>query len=150
MEMFLKFVGVFVLIALLVLGIATLSAWFVMLIVNYLFTPAVLTAVFGVAIAYAMACLVSQSTLGHLVQEYVVQLKQVKEKTMKTKKLFDAFPEQMYAVHHDDDGGSEGYYLLFDDETEATEDAVEKDSQVASYEVASVEELRVVKTVERV
>ena len=69
---------------------------------------------------------------------------------MKTKKLFDAFPEQMYAVHHDDDGGSEGYYLLFDDETEATEDAVEKDSQVASYEVASVEELRVVKTVERV
>lgn len=49
MEMFLKFVGVFVLIALLVLGIATLSAWFVMLIVNYLFTPAVLTAVFGVA-----------------------------------------------------------------------------------------------------
>ena len=49
METLLRFVGVAVLLVLLVLALATLSAWFVMLLVNYLFTLAVLTAVFGVA-----------------------------------------------------------------------------------------------------
>jgi hypothetical protein len=49
MTTFLKVVGALVLIALLFLGVATLSAWFVMLLVNYLFTSAVLTAMFGVA-----------------------------------------------------------------------------------------------------
>lgn len=49
METFLKILGAGILILLLVFGLATLSAWFVMILVNYLFTPAMLMAIFGVA-----------------------------------------------------------------------------------------------------
>jgi hypothetical protein len=49
METFIKYISIAVVVLLLLLGITTLFAWFVQLLVNYLFTPATLTAVFGMA-----------------------------------------------------------------------------------------------------
>ena len=49
MDAFLKGVGIFVLFMLIFVAVATFSAWFVMTMVNYLFTPALLTFVFGTA-----------------------------------------------------------------------------------------------------
>ena len=69
-----------------------------------------------------------------------------KEKTMSKNKTkaFDDFPDTLYIVYHE--GGyvefksicarndNPGYFLAFDDEVEAAEDAQNENSQVARYE----------------
>lgn len=62
MDKFLKGVGVFVLFVLLFIVLATFSAYFVMWLVNYLFTPALLLYIFGTAKlgfwqAWCLSCL---------------------------------------------------------------------------------------------
>jgi len=49
MEKFLKSVGIGISALIIATLLATLSAWFVMLLINWLFTPTALMAVFGVA-----------------------------------------------------------------------------------------------------
>ena len=59
-----------------------------------------------------------------------------KEKTMSKNKTkaFDDFPNTIYIVHHEDGNDNPGYFLAFDDEVEAAEDAQDENSQVARYE----------------
>jgi hypothetical protein len=66
---------------------------------------------------------------------------------MKKLKLFGDFPETLYIVHHEDDESGEGYFLVFDDEVEAVEDANENDSEVAEYTIEGHQAARVDKTV---
>jgi hypothetical protein len=55
---------------------------------------------------------------------------------MRRSKVFDDFVDIIYIVHHDDEDG-DGYYLAFDDEVDAAEDAEENDSEVAMYTLES-------------
>lgn len=49
MDAALKVLGLILLVLLIVFAIATVSSWFVMVLINYLFTGTALLAVFGVA-----------------------------------------------------------------------------------------------------
>jgi hypothetical protein len=72
-----------------------------------------------------------------------------KEKTMSKKKTeaFDEFPSTIYIVQHEDGDDNPGYFLAFDDEVEAAEDAEDNGSQVATYELISSGLARVAKEV---
>jgi hypothetical protein len=48
MDKFLSGLGIFVLFMLIFVAVATFSAWFVMIMVNYLFNPMFIATVFGV------------------------------------------------------------------------------------------------------
>lgn len=63
-------------------------------------------------------------------------------------KKFSNFPSTIY-VHHVDDGG-DGYFMSTPSEIDAIEQAVDDESQVATYELVSQANLVIRRTIEEI